>query len=123
MLPGRATPRIVVLSAFLFACSLGWACKGTERITDVPSQPRPTHIVVFPPDINFPEPGLSLQVTATLKDQNGFSLSGLLVSWESSDKSVATVDRSGMVEAVSHGECTITAVHEGLRAASLVRVQ
>ena len=45
-----------------------------------------------------------------------------LVTWSSSDKSVATVDSDGKVTAVSEGQCTITAEIDGLSSTCIVTV-
>ncbi|MDQ6831380.1 MAG: Ig-like domain-containing protein, partial [Gemmatimonadota bacterium] len=52
------------------------------------------------------------QLTATLKDGNGNTLSGRTVTWSTSDGNKATVDQSGNVHAAAIGDVTITATSE-----------
>jgi hypothetical protein len=125
MIPGRPLPPVLFLSVLLSACLLGWACSegGIQEIPNVVTNPRPSSIIVFPADITFFSLGAAQQVTATVRDETGFTVSGVSVSWESSDNSVAQVTSSGVVTAVSPGECRVKAVHGTLSASVVVRVQ
>lgn len=53
--------------------------------------------------------GMSTQLSVTLRDVNGSEVSGVAVSWTSSDATVATVTESGLVAARRSGAVTITA--------------
>ena len=53
--------------------------------------------------------GETVQLTASVSDQNGQALAGTSVSWSSSGTAVATVSASGLVSAVGNGTATITA--------------
>jgi len=57
--------------------------------------------------------GDSLQLTATLKDASGDTLSGRTVTWQTSNSLVATVSTTGRIRAVAAGDATITATSEG----------
>lgn len=57
--------------------------------------------------------GTSWPFTATTYDVSKKILTGRLVTWSSSDVSVATVDQSGTVTGVSPGSAIITATSEG----------
>jgi len=57
--------------------------------------------------------GQTVQLTATPKDASGTTLSGRVVSWASSNTSVATVSSSGLVTGKAAGSATITATSEG----------
>lgn len=58
--------------------------------------------------------GATSQLTATLKDAGGGTLTGRSVAWSSSNASVATVGATtGLVTAVAAGTATITATSEG----------
>ena len=59
--------------------------------------------------LNSAEVGSTVQLTATIKNDN--TREG--VSWSSSDASVATVDQDGLVTAVSAGKCNIIATLVG----------
>jgi alpha-tubulin suppressor-like RCC1 family protein len=60
-------------------------------------------------------PGATLQLTAAPVDANGNGVSGLTVTWTTSNQDIATVDGSGLVTAgsVSLGPVTITANADG----------
>jgi uncharacterized protein YjdB len=56
--------------------------------------------------------GQTTTLTATVTDANGTVVTDRLVTWGSSNMSVATVSSSGVVKAVSTGTATITATSE-----------
>ncbi len=70
--------------------------------------------------------GDTLPLTATAKDAKGnvigSSLSGLPVSWSSSNTAVASVDQTGLVIAKGQGTATITATIEGVSGTANVTV-
>src|SRR5205085_477050 len=66
--------------------------------------------------------GQTIQLTATPKDAGGNALSGRVVSWATSNGSVATVTTSGLVIGVAAGAATITATSEGKSGTALVTV-
>jgi hypothetical protein len=53
--------------------------------------------------------GASLQLAASVQDQNGNALSGVTLVWSSSAPAVATVDQTGRVTALSAGPAVIRA--------------
>ena len=57
--------------------------------------------------------GQKVNLSATLKDASGNTLTGRIVSWSSSDNSVATVASNGEVTGVGSGSATISAASEG----------
>jgi acid phosphatase type 7 len=57
--------------------------------------------------------GGSVQLSATLKDSLGNTLTGRTVTWASSNTAAATVNGSGLVTGVAVGTATITATSEG----------
>ena len=63
--------------------------------------------------------GETVQLTATVLDQNGQSVADAAVSWSSSDEAVATVSGQGLVRAVKNGSATITA-RSGTASTSIV---
>lgn len=93
---------------FLALCStfVISACKdgGTE-----PPTPVPTSISLNKTTVSLDAIGATDQLTATVKDQNGATMSGQSVTWTSSAEGVATVSNSGLVTAVANGTATITA--------------
>jgi hypothetical protein len=67
--------------------------------------------------------GATVQLTATLKDANGNTLTGRTVAWTTSNASFATVNSSsGLVSGVAAGSATITATSEGKSGTSAVTV-
>lgn len=66
--------------------------------------------------------GGTMQLTATLKDAGGATLSGRTITWSSSNPTVANVSSSGLVSAVSVGVTTISAKVEGVTGTSEVTV-
>ena len=66
--------------------------------------------------------GATLQLTSTLKDANGNTLTGRTVTWASSDTNVATVNATGLVTGKVAGPATITATSEGVSGTSAITV-
>jgi len=66
--------------------------------------------------------GQTVQLTATPKDAGGIPVSGRVVTWTTSNASVATVTASGLVSGVAADSATITAVCEGQSATSVITV-
>ena len=64
----------------------------------------------------------TVQLTATLKDANGNTLTGRTVAWTSSNTGAATVSGSGLVTGVAVGSATITATSEGKSGTSAISV-
>ncbi len=67
--------------------------------------------------------GDTLRLVADVRDANGHALVGEgLLTWTTSDPSVATVDESGLVSAVAPGMATITAATADVRATAEITV-
>jgi len=67
--------------------------------------------------------GQTVQLTATPKDANGNPLTGRVVTWQSSDNTIASVNSSGLVTGVgAGGPVTITATSEGQSGTATVNV-
>ena len=100
------------LSVLLFQLLL-WSCGGDSTPTAPTPTPTPTpvatSITVSPTSLSFISIGATQQLSATVRDQNGATMSGASVSWASSAASVATVSSSGAVTSVADGTATITA--------------
>ncbi|HWF42614.1 MAG TPA: Ig-like domain-containing protein [Acidothermaceae bacterium] len=61
----------------------------------------------------------TIQLTATPKDSGGTALTNRVVSWQSSNTAVATVNATGLVSAVAVGSCNITASCEGISSSAV----
>jgi len=69
-------------------------------------------VIVNPPNQTITD-GNTATFTATLKDAGGDTLTGRVVTWSSSDPTVATIDNSGTATTTGPGSTTITATSEG----------
>ncbi len=95
-------------SATITATSEGKSGTSSITVTNIPV----ATVSVSPPTASIQQ-GQTVQLTATLKDASGNTLSGRTVTWSSSNISVATVSSSGLVSAVTPGSATVTAASEG----------
>jgi len=69
------------------------------------------------------DPGQTTQLTAVATDAAGATIANPgIVLWTSSSATIATVDQSGKVTAVSEGNTTITADAAGVKGSFLIRV-
>ncbi len=92
-----------VLSATVWAFACG---DGTvEPSPDDP--PPPAAVTVVPATATLAARGATLQLTVQMRDRNGKVIEGPAVSWATSDASVATVTRSGLVTAVADDAATV----------------
>ena len=88
-------------------------------VSPAPAVPVAT-IIVSPPHVDL-EVGAAAQFTALVQDADGNPLSGRSVSW-SSTSSIATVDDSGRVSALSPGTTEITATSGGKSGSTAVTI-
>ena len=80
----------------------------TELVPQTPAQ-----LSVVPPSARLAAVGETVQLTATVVDQNGQTMTGVALNWASSDASVATVDAAGVVTAVWNGSASIAVAVAG----------
>ena len=113
---GQATG-VAVGSATLTATSEGKSGTAAILVTNVPV----ASVTVSPATASVPA-GQTVQLTATLKDANGNTLTGRTVTWSSDNTAVATVSRSGLVSGVVAGAATITATSEAKTGTSAITV-
>ncbi len=78
-------------------------------------------VTVTRPSVSLPLDAKG-QFTATLKDSAGATLTGRVVTWTSSDPSVASVNGTGLVTALTPGLAIITATSEGKSGSSQIIV-
>ena len=105
-------PTTVRLLTALAAVVLVSVCGGADSATapePVSDSPRPTTITVSPFATELTALGATVQLTAEVRDQNASVMTGVTVTWRSSDTSVATVDQAGLVTAISTGTAAVTA--------------
>ena len=93
----------------LIAVLLLTGCGDSTTAPPTPPTPVATSITLSPTSLLFASLGVSQQLSATVKDQNGATMSGVRVYWSSSAESVAGVSAGGNVTAVSEGTATILA--------------
>ncbi len=113
---GQATG-VAVGSATLTATSEGKSGTAAILVTNVPV----ASVTVSPATASVPA-GQTVQLTATLKDANGNTLTGRTVTWSSDNTAVATVSASGLVSGVVAGAATITATSEAKTGTSAITV-
>src|SRR6266513_938248 len=93
---------------------------GTAAITVTPV---PVASVTVTPATAGVAVGSTVQLTATPKDANGNPLTGRVVTWQSSNNAIASVNGSGLVSGVAAGgPVTITATSEGQSGTSAITV-
>ncbi len=94
---------------------------GSATVT-VTTTPAPVASVTVTPGTPSIGVGNTVQLTATLKDSAGNTLSGRPVSWASGSASVATVNSSGLATGVAAGNATITATSGSVSGSASVTV-
>ncbi len=92
----------------LVSCGQGSPTKPTPP-TPPPVQPVPSRITITPSSPTLNAIGQTVQLLAMVQDQNNNALTGAVVTWSSSNTSVASVSTQGLVTALSNGTSLITA--------------
>ena len=112
----RAFAMITASVYFMILAGCGGGDSGpTSPTPSTPTTPAPppapvaTSITVTPSSHTLATIGLTVQLTATVRDQNNNPMTGQTVTWTSANTAVATVSGSGLVTAVSNGTSQITA--------------
>lgn len=121
-------PGVVVLTCIL---SLLAGCQGDSPTQSSPPPPAPiqppapnaTTVSVSPDSVVLGAAGDTARFTATVKDQNGNSMTGLTIVWSSSDTTVVQVSSIGLVTTAKPGTAMISATIGSLKAASKVAVK
>ena len=100
---------LFVFASFLLAST---ACGKDSTTIPPPASPPPTpvasRIEVRPDSVNLTAIGQTVQIQATVLDQNSTAISGALVSWSSDNTAVASVNATGLVLAVGNGAAQVT---------------
>ncbi|WP_420439845.1 Ig-like domain-containing protein [Candidatus Palauibacter sp.] len=104
-------PRRLAIRAAVALAGTTWmaACGGgaTDPAPPLPP-PRPAAVAVSPATAELVSLGATVQFDARVTDQNGRALTGLSLTWSSSDAAVATVDASGLATAAANGTAAVT---------------
>jgi len=79
-----------------------------------------TSIELSESELTFASLAATTQLTATVKDQNGATMTSATVTWATSDAAVATVSSTGLVTSVADGTATITATSGSANATAAV---
>ena len=93
---------------------------GTATIDVVPTAV--ANVSITPAGAQTVFQGLTLQLSATLRDNTGAILTGRPVSWTTSNQAIATVSSNGLVTGVGLGNVQITAESEGVLGSTSVAV-
>ncbi|MCA9737804.1 MAG: Ig-like domain-containing protein [Gemmatimonadetes bacterium] len=104
------------LAAFVLAAGVLAACDGGTP------PPVATTVVVTPGTAAFASVGQTEQFSAEVRDQNGSPMTGVTVSWASSDIGVANVTSAGVVTASGNGTAQIRATAEGITGSASITV-
>ena len=111
---------ILVLLSFLIVIACG---KDSSTAPGTSDPGNATKIAVTPISIApLTAPGQTVQLSAVVTDQNGNTMTGVAVTWTSSDPQVATVSASGLVAAAGSGTVVIIATIGSLTDAVQVTV-
>jgi len=97
-----------------------------NAVVTVTVQQLPVHSVTVSPPVDTVTVSGTGQLSATLKDSLGNTLSGRAVSWRSSDTTIAKVDSTGVtvsVHGVAAGAATVTATSEGKSGTAAITVK
>jgi uncharacterized protein YjdB len=102
-----------------------WGKNAVATITVNPALtvlPAVGRIVIAPSNPRINE-GQTIRLTASVLDIQDRVITGLTITWSSSNPSRATVDNSGLVRGISSGTVTITAFAGGKTGSTTVRVE
>lgn len=102
--------------------TLFFACGGDPTGPDSDRPSRVISVVVTPSSETLVSQGETVDLTASARDANGRTISGKTFNWQSPDVSIATVNSSGLVTAVSSGSVTITATTDGVSGTASITV-
>lgn len=95
---------------------------GVSDAASVTVQPIAVASVAVTPSTSSLRLGEQSQLTVRLADASGGTLTGRVITWSSSNSSVATVSSTGLVTAAGLGAATITATSEGRSGTARVSV-
>ena len=89
---------------------------------DSPSAPVPSRIVITPGNVSMNALGLTQQFSASVEDGKGRPVTGVSITWNSTNSTVASVSSSGLATGLTRGTASIQASAEGLTASASLTV-
>ena len=92
-----------------------------STLSNTPPPPVVTTVTVSPTSASVAV-GTTSTLQATVKDQNGNSMTGQTVTWSTNNAAAATVSSTGVVTGVAAGSATITATSSGVAGTSAITV-
>ena len=101
---------------------LAGALLGCAGETTAPTPSHAVATVVVTPSLDVINPGVSVQLVATLTDATGDTLRDRTITWTGRNHGVATVSPTGLVSGVAVGWDTITATSEGKSGSAVIAV-
>ena len=104
-----------IIASFVLGCGSGTEPPGS------PKGPTPASIDLAPAN-DTTAPSAVVHITATTRDEHGTPLTGLRLTWTSSDNAVASVDTTGAVTAGAPGQARIAATIGALSASTTITV-
>lgn len=103
---GPSSRRLFGATLAVVACGVAVACGDPSSAPE----PVPASVSVSPDRATFTAIDETVQFSAQVRDQNGDVMTGVAVSWTSSDADVVSVDAStGLATAVAAGDAVVTA--------------
>ncbi|HET7565570.1 MAG TPA: Ig-like domain-containing protein [Gemmatimonadaceae bacterium] len=112
----------VVTAIAVGEAQIAASSQGQPGLATVTVTPVPVASIVIAPTSATATVGSTVDLQAVTYDAKGNKLTGRAIVWSSDHQSVATVDNSGHVKAVSQGQATISATSEGKSASATVTV-
>jgi trimeric autotransporter adhesin len=103
----------VVAALAIGRAQVAVSVEGRSAVAQVQVIPRPVAAVDVAPGAPQLQVGDVVQLSATPRDEGGAALADRVVTWQTSDATIAVVDPSGFVTATGAGLATITATSEG----------
>ena len=119
LMAGTALRSVACAISFLVA-----SCGGDdEPVAPVPDEPVPASVTISPAAVVLESLGETIRLTATVRDQQGQTMTGITVTWASSDASVARVAGDGLMTAGGNGTATVTCSAGGISGTADVTVE
>lgn len=112
----------VVTALKVGSAQIAATLQGKSAVATLTVVPTPAAAVLLSPSELQLTVGQQGDLNATVVDANGAALSGRVVSWRSSNATVAVVDSTGHVTAVAPGATSVTASSEGKSITAAVTV-